>query len=100
VPVVVENLPPGYDLVSVDPPSVQVVFRGPRRSVFLGGAKARSEARVDALLAQLGRRTFEVGPDQIRHPDLWEPVHIEPSRVKLSIVARNGAPSDKPTATN
>jgi hypothetical protein len=55
---------------------------------------------VDALLAQLGRRTFEVGPEQIRHPEFWEPVHIEPSRVKLSIVPRSGAPADKPTAAN
>jgi len=99
VPVVVENLPAGYDLVSVDPPSLQVVFRGPRRSVFLGGAQGRSEAHVDALLAQLGRRTFDVGPEQIRHPEFWEPVHIEPPRVKLSIVPRSGAP-DKPTAAN
>ena len=100
VPVVVENLPSGYDLVSVDPPALQVVFRGPRRSLFLGGAQGRSEVHVDALLAQLGRRTFEVGPEQIRHPEFWEPVHIEPSRVKLSIVPRSGAPADKPTAAN
>jgi uncharacterized protein (TIGR00159 family) len=96
VPVVVENLPAGYELAAVDPPEVQVVFRGSRRSVYLVGAKAKAEAHVDALLAQLGRRTFDVGPDQVRHPEAWTPVHVEPGRIKLSIVAKNGGPSDKP----
>lgn len=100
VPVVVENLPAGYELAGVDPAEVQVVFRGSRRSVYLVGAKAKTEAHVDALLAQLGRRTFEIGPDQVRHPDPWTPVHVEPGRVKLSIVAKNGAPTEKPAAEN
>jgi uncharacterized protein (TIGR00159 family) len=101
VPVVVENLPAGFELESVDPPEVQVVFRGPRRSVYLVGTKAKTEAHVDALLAQLGRRTFEIGPDQVRHPEPWVPVHVEPGRIKLSIVARNGGAAEKaPTAAN
>jgi hypothetical protein len=32
----------------------------------------------------------------VRHPDPWTPVHVEPARIKLSIVAKNGAPTDKP----
>jgi hypothetical protein len=96
VPVVVENLPQGYELASVEPAEVQVVFRGSRRSVYLVGANAKTEAHVDALLAQLGRRTFEIGPDQVRHPDPWTPIHVEPGRIRLQIVAKNGAPAEKP----
>ena len=87
VPVVIENLPEGYELESVDPPEVEVVFEGSRRSLlFAAGGAARAEVHVDALLAQLGRRTFEVDPGDVRHPDGWRPIDVEPDRVKISLV--------------
>lgn len=91
-PVVVENLPTGYALESVDPPEVDVVFTGSRRSLLLAGPNARAEVHVDALLAQLGRRTFEIGPAQVRHPEEWTPLRVEPARVKLSVIPRAPAP--------
>jgi hypothetical protein len=45
---------------------------------------------VDALLAQLGRRTFELRPGDVRHPEGWRAIALEPDRVKLSLVERNG----------
>lgn len=91
VPVVVDNLPAGWDLESVDPPEVEVVFEGSRRSLLLaGGGAARAEVHVDALLAQLGRRTFELDPRNVQHPEGWRPIALEPDRVKLSLVERNG----------
>src|SRR5690606_36938443 len=87
VPVVIENLPEGYELESVDPPEVEVVFEGSRRSLlFAAGGAARAEVHVDALLAQLGRRTFDVDPGDVRHPDGWRPIDVEPGRVKISLV--------------
>lgn len=90
VPVVVENLPEGYSLESVDPPSVEVAFEGRRISRLFGGAGARPEVRIDALLAQLGRRTFEVQTDQVHdYPDDWRPLRVSPGRVKLSLQAES-----------
>jgi len=66
---------------------VEVVFEGSRRSLLLsGGASAKAAVHVDALLAQLGRRTFDVDAGDVRHPEGWRPLQIEPDRVKLSLV--------------
>jgi hypothetical protein len=60
--------------------------------VVLAGTNARVEVRVDALLAQLGRRTFEIGPDHVLAPDGWTALRTEPGRVRLSLVAQAAAP--------
>lgn len=94
VPVVVDNLPAGWELESVEPAEVEVIFEGSRRSLLLaGGGAARAEVHVDALLAQLGRRTFEVDPDDVRHPDGWRAIDVEPDRVKISLIG-NGKPAE------
>ncbi|HSJ97113.1 MAG TPA: diadenylate cyclase [Myxococcota bacterium] len=90
VPVVIENLPPGWALESVEPAEVEVVFEGSRRSLLFAGGNAKAEVEVDALLAQLGRRTFELRPGDVRHPEGWRAIALEPDRVKLSLVERNG----------
>mgnify|MGYP001353554060 CR=1 FL=1 len=85
VPIVVENLPDGYRLVSVSPSDVAVRFEGRRRDLYLASATELA-VEVDALLVQLGRRTFSLSLDQVRSPDQVRPVSIEPARVKLSIM--------------
>ena len=85
VPIVVENLPDGYRLVSVSPSDVAVRFEGRRRDLYLASATELA-VEVDALLVQLGRRTFSLSLDQVRSPDRVRPVSIEPARVKLSIM--------------
>jgi uncharacterized protein (TIGR00159 family) len=91
VPVVVDNLPAGWQLESVEPAEVEVVFEGSRRSLLFSGGNAGAEVHVDALLAQLGRRTFDLEAGDVRHPEGWRPLAIEPDRVKLSLVG-NGQP--------
>jgi uncharacterized protein (TIGR00159 family) len=86
VPVVVANLPEGWVLESVDPPELEVEFEASRRSLLLSAAALSAEIEIDALLAQLGRRTFEVGPEHVQHPEGWRPLHVEPGRVRLSLV--------------
>jgi uncharacterized protein (TIGR00159 family) len=90
VPVVVDNLPPGWMLESVEPREVEVVFEGSRRSLLFSGGSSKAEVHVDALLAQLGRRTFEIDPGDVRHPEGWRALAIEPDRVKLSLAANGG----------
>jgi len=84
VPIAVENLPEGYTLSGVDPPEIEVTFEGRRRDLYL----ARTEhmaLRLDALLVQLGRRTFQVDAEQIPHPGDLVVVSMKPERVKLRV---------------
>ena len=85
VPIVVENLPEGYRLVSVSPSDVAVRFEGRRRDLYLASATDLA-VEVDALLVQLGRRTFSLSLDQVRSPEEVRPVSIEPARIKLSVM--------------
>ncbi len=89
LPVEVENLPAGYALESVEPTEVEVVLRGRRRDVYLALQQDKLSIKVDALLVQLGRRTFDVGPEQVEHPASVTPVSVAPARVKLNVVQGN-----------
>ena len=89
VPVVVENLPEGFALKGVEPGEVEVTVSGPRRALVLGEANA-IEVRVDALLVQLGRRTFQVTPDLVTHPEGFQVHEVNPKSVRLSVVKEEG----------
>ena len=84
VSVVVQNLPEGYELVSVEPSQVNVRFTGRRRDLYLAGASDMT-LRIDALLVQLGRRTFELSLDQVRAPEQIQPISLDPTKVILSV---------------
>jgi len=90
VPVVVENLPEGFALAGVEPEEVEVTVSGPRRSLVLGEANA-IEVRVDALLVQLGRRTFQLTPDLVTHPEGFQVHEVNPNRVRLSVVKEDAS---------
>jgi diadenylate cyclase len=88
VPVVVENLPDGYRLVEVEPEAVSVRFEGRRRDLVLAGGDDLS-IRIDAFLAQLGRRTFQISIDQVRSPVTIRALSVDPERVRI-VVEREG----------
>ncbi len=90
VPVVVENLPQGFVLQGVEPGEVEVTLSGPRRALVLGEANA-IEVRVDALLVQLGRRTFQVTPAEVSHPEGFRVHEVSPEKVRLSVVEADGS---------
>jgi uncharacterized protein (TIGR00159 family) len=90
VPVVVENLPEGFALAGVEPEEVEVTVSGPRRSLVLGEANA-IEVRVDALLVQLGRRTFQVTPDLVTLPEGFQVHGVSPKQVRLSVVKEDAS---------
>ncbi|RIL05959.1 MAG: hypothetical protein DCC71_08410 [Proteobacteria bacterium] len=95
VPVEVDNLPPGYAIESVEPTEVEVVFQGRRRDAYLALQQARLAVKVDALLVQLGRRSFDVGPEHVEHPEGLQPLSVTPTRIKLNVV-QTGAVSSRP----
>ena len=80
----VDNLPSGWVLEEVEPAEIEVTISGRRRDVYLT-APDDLEVRVDALLAQLGRRTFEISPDQVLHSASIDVVEVDPQQVKLSL---------------
>lgn len=84
VPIVVENLPEGFTLAGIEPPVVEVVLEGRRRDLYLAGNEGL-HAEIDALLVQLGRRTFQISPEQISHPAGLKVTAVRPSRVRLSV---------------
>ena len=95
-PVVVEKLPPDLRLEGVEPARVSIRLSGRRRDLVLARNGA-VEVRVDALLARLGRRTFQITPALVDRPEGLEVTSIQPDRVKISIgkaeVAEQPAPS-------
>jgi uncharacterized protein (TIGR00159 family) len=83
-PVALGELPPGFELVGVDPPRVQVRVSGLRRQLFL---LDRSAIRVelDGYLVELGRRSFEVSPADVRLPSGLTAVRVSPEKVRVSV---------------
>lgn len=84
VPVVVENLPEGYELVGVEPAEVTVRFQGRRRDRYLARGVEVSVG-VDALLVKLGRRTFAISLDNVQAPGDLRAISIAPPQVKLQV---------------
>jgi uncharacterized protein (TIGR00159 family) len=91
--VVVDNLPDGWVLEGVEPGEVQARVEGPRRQLYL--APGELSVHVDALLVQLGRRTFTLSQDDVDHPPEMRVLGLEPTRVRLS-VSREETPEGSP----
>jgi uncharacterized protein (TIGR00159 family) len=84
IPIVIENLPEGYRVSAINPPSIEVEFEGRRRDLMMAGAD-EFQVRVDGFLAERGRRTFEIDPNKVEHPSALRIVGIEPQKVKIQI---------------
>jgi uncharacterized protein (TIGR00159 family) len=87
VTVSVNGIPAAYEVEGVDPESVRVTLSGRRRDLYFLGPEA-VEVRVDALLVELGRRTFALTPANVRHPEVVEVRAISPDSVKISLSER------------
>ena len=84
VPVAVENMPEGYALKDVRPPEVEIAVVGPRRAMLLT-SNADFEVVINANLVKLGRRTFEVAAQSVRHATGLKITSIKPKKVKLTV---------------
>jgi diadenylate cyclase len=93
--VVVANLPNSMELESTDPGSVEITLRGLRRDLLLA-ERSDISVRIDAYLAELGRRTFTVNSSDVRKPESLSVVAIAPEKVKLSVAAVTPPGRDQP----
>lgn len=84
IPIAVTNLPEGYRVESIEPPSIDVEFEGRRRDLALAPTD-EFEVVVDADLVNQGRRTFSVGEGHVAHPDSLRIVGLEPIKIRLNI---------------
>jgi len=84
IPISVENLPASYTVERMEPSELQATVTGLRRDLFLVD-RSRFSVRLDAELAEVGRRTFEVSADSVRHPPAIDVIAVEPTRVRLEL---------------
>ena len=87
----VDGLPEVYEIESIDPPEVEVKLSGTRWDLFRSRGQPVT-VRIDALMVQLGRRTFPLTPSQVDHPPDLDPLGIEPANVKLSLRRKGSEP--------
>jgi uncharacterized protein (TIGR00159 family) len=85
IPVVVENLPAELKLDRIQPTEVTVRFSGQRRDFYLFDRK-KLRATVDGSMAVLGRRTFELSEQNVRHPKNITLLDLAPTTVRISVV--------------
>lgn len=85
IPVVVENLPADLKLDQIQPTEVTIRFSGPRRAFYLFD-RNKVRVAVDASLAVLGRRTFELSEQNVRHPKDITLVDLDPTTARISVV--------------
>ena len=86
-PVRIDGLPEGYEVESIEPAQVEVKLSGTRWDLFRSRGQPVT-VRIDALMVQLGRRTFPLTPAQVEHPPDVEAIAIDPPNVKLSLRRR------------
>ena len=92
VPVVVRDLPPGFVLEKVDPEGVDITVSGPRRTLLFA-APDDFGLDVDAIFVQLGRRSFQVDPGDVKHPRGVTVVAVRPDRIQLTVRGPGAVPA-------
>jgi hypothetical protein len=83
----VNGVPQEYEIDTIEPKSVQLTLLGRRRDLYFLGPEA-VEVRVDAVLIELGRRSFSLTPANVRRPQGVEVRGIEPDRVRVELRKR------------
>jgi len=86
VPVTLTNVPPDTEVTSIEPTHVRVAVTGIRRTFYLFNPQVL-DVTIDASLAQLGRRTFDIPDSAVNLPNTLSLQDIEPRRVKIGLEA-------------
>jgi uncharacterized protein (TIGR00159 family) len=84
VPVNVVNLPADYVLEEVKPAAVEVKLVAPARAFYLFD-RSRLGVTVDASPVKNGRRTFQIGEENLRYPSDVTLQGVHPSQVTIAV---------------
>jgi len=93
LPVFVNGIPDGYQIERVEPERARVTLAGRRRDLYLLRPDAL-RVRVDAILVELGRRSFPLSPANVEHPENVEVRAVQPDRVRVELVERSAPSTD------
>lgn len=95
IPIEVANLPADLEIEEVVPDHTEVTLRGLRRQLILVDDSDVS-IRLDAYLARMGRRTFELTPADVQTAAPLEVITLEPDTVRISL--RKATPNREGTS--
>ncbi len=84
IPVEVQNIPEGYVLANVTPPTVAVIVSGEKRNLFLIKAK-ELVIPLDGTLTRFGRQTYPITSAHLLLPAKVELVDVAPDQVRVSV---------------
>ncbi len=86
-PIVFQNVPPDLEVSSEAIPEAQIRVRGPERIIrHLSANEVQAELDLAGTTPQ--ERTFDLTPQQVRHPREVTVMQIVPSRIHLSFDTR------------
>jgi YbbR-like protein len=86
-PIVFQNVPPGLEVSSESIPEAQIRVKGPER-VIRGLRANEVQAEIDLAGAQPQERTFDLTPQQVRHPRGLKIMQIIPAQLHLAFDSR------------
>jgi len=84
IPIEVQNVPEGFELVEVVPSSVVVTLVGERRHLFQSSSRQLS-IHLDGTLTLFGRQTFPINNTYLLLPPELEIDSIEPKEVRVLV---------------
>lgn len=84
VPIEIQNIPDGFELIEVIPPSVDVTLTGERRNLFQIKAPQLG-VRLDGTLTRFGRQTFPINGTHLVLPPTIQIDKIEPKEVRVRV---------------
>lgn len=84
VPVVVDNLPEGYRVALLDPPSIEVEFEGRPRDLMLAPT-GEFQVRVDAERVGAGQGSVTIEAGAVDHPPDLRIVGMDPPQIRVEL---------------
>jgi uncharacterized protein (TIGR00159 family) len=84
VPIVIDNLPDGYGVALIDPPSIEVEFEGRTRDLMMAPT-GQFQIHVDADRVATGQRSLTIEAGEVEHPPDLRIVGIDPPRIRLEL---------------
>jgi diadenylate cyclase len=86
IPIEIQNIPEGFELVEVVPSSVFVTLSGERRHLFQSKSRQLG-VRLDGTLTRFGRQTFPINNTHLLLPPEVEIDAIDPEEVRVLVKA-------------